>query len=54
MESIVATDTNILVRLITQDDEPQYQQSLRLFDNNNIFIADTVILETAMGITLCL
>lgn len=46
MESIVAIDTNIMIRLITQDDELQYQQSLRLFDNKNIFIADTVILET--------
>jgi predicted nucleic-acid-binding protein len=32
--------------LITQDDELQYQQSLRLFENKNIFIPDTVILET--------
>ncbi len=46
MESIIAIDTNILVRLITQDDELQYQQSLRLFENKNIFIPDTVILET--------
>lgn len=46
MESIIAIDTNILVRLITQDDEVQYQQSLRLFENHDIFITDTVILET--------
>ncbi len=46
MESIIAIDTNILVRLITQDDKLQYQQSLRLFENKNIFIAETVILET--------
>lgn len=46
MESIIAIDTNILVRLITQDDKTQYQQSLSLFENQNIFIADTVILET--------
>ncbi|MBF2056155.1 MAG: type II toxin-antitoxin system VapC family toxin [Cyanobacterium sp. T60_A2020_053] len=43
---MIAVDTNILVRLITQDDEIQYQQSLKLFDHENIFIADTVILET--------
>ncbi|WP_416233490.1 type II toxin-antitoxin system VapC family toxin [Anabaena sp. UHCC 0451] len=35
-----------MVRFITKDDEPQYQQSLALFKNKNIFIADTVILET--------
>jgi predicted nucleic-acid-binding protein len=46
VETIIAIDTNIIVRLITQDDEVQYQQSLELFNNNNIFIPDTVILET--------
>jgi len=46
MESIIAIDTNIIVRFITRDDELQYQQSLELFKNKNIFIPDTVILET--------
>jgi predicted nucleic-acid-binding protein len=46
MESMIAIDTNIMVRFITEDDELQYQQSLELFKNKNIFIADTVILET--------
>ncbi|WP_254446887.1 type II toxin-antitoxin system VapC family toxin [Dolichospermum sp. UHCC 0259] len=46
MESMIAIDTNIVVRFITEDDELQYQQSLALFKNKNIFIADTVILET--------
>ena len=43
---MIAIDTNIVVRFITKDDELQYQQSLALFKNKNIFIADTVILET--------
>ena len=43
---MIAIDTNIIVRFITKDDELQYQQSLVLFKNKNIFIADTVILET--------
>ncbi|BBD52751.1 PIN domain-containing protein [Planktothrix agardhii] len=43
---IIAIDTNIIVRFITRDDELQYQQSLELFKNKNIFIPDTVILET--------
>ena len=43
---MIAIDTNIIVRIITKDDELQYQQSLVLFKNKNIFIADTVILET--------
>lgn len=43
---MIAVDTNIVVRLLTQDDEPQYQSSLKLFREHNIFIPDTVILET--------
>lgn len=43
---MIAIDTNIIIRLITRDDEEQYQKSLQLFQNNSIFIADTVILET--------
>ena len=31
---------------MTRDDEEQYQKSLKIFQNKNIFIADTVILET--------
>jgi predicted nucleic-acid-binding protein len=46
MEAMIAIDTNIVVRFITRDDEEQYQKSLKLFQNKNIFIADTVILET--------
>jgi predicted nucleic-acid-binding protein len=46
MESMIAIDTNILIRLMTRDDEEQYQKSLKLFQNKNIFIADTVVLET--------
>lgn len=43
---MIAIDTNIIVRLMTRDDEEQYQKSLKLFQNKNIFIADTVVLET--------
>jgi predicted nucleic-acid-binding protein len=43
---MVAVDTNIIVRLLTQDDESQYQKSLEVFQKQNIFISDTVILET--------
>ncbi|NJN20064.1 MAG: type II toxin-antitoxin system VapC family toxin [Leptolyngbya sp. RL_3_1] len=45
---MIAVDTNVVVRLLTQDDETQSQQSLRLFqDEVTIFIPTTVILETA-------
>jgi predicted nucleic-acid-binding protein len=43
---MIAVDTNIVVRLLTQDDELQYQKSLEIFHNHQIFISDTVILET--------
>ncbi|MDF5732647.1 MAG: type II toxin-antitoxin system VapC family toxin [Rhizonema sp. PD38] len=43
---MVAVDTNIIVRFLTQDDELQYQKSLEIFQTQNVFIPDTVILET--------
>ena len=43
---MIAVDTNVIVRLLTQDDDAQYQRSLRLFEKYDIFTADTVILET--------
>jgi predicted nucleic-acid-binding protein len=42
---MVAVDTNIIVRLLTRDDESQYQKSLGIFQADNVFIPDTVILE---------
>ncbi|HIK19200.1 MAG TPA: type II toxin-antitoxin system VapC family toxin [Leptolyngbyaceae cyanobacterium M33_DOE_097] len=43
---MVAVDTNVVVRLLTQDDELQYQKSREIFENQDVFIPDTVILET--------
>lgn len=43
---MIAVDTNILVRLLVQDDAAQAKQAERLFANHPVFIADTVILET--------
>ncbi|MEQ1740335.1 MAG: type II toxin-antitoxin system VapC family toxin [Methyloglobulus sp.] len=42
---MIAVDTNIIVRLLTQDDADQYQKAHQLFASNEIFIADSVILE---------
>lgn len=45
---IIAVDTNVVVRLLTQDDDDQYQRSLALFQAEaSILILTTVILETA-------
>ncbi|MEM6839232.1 MAG: hypothetical protein AAF609_20590 [Cyanobacteria bacterium P01_C01_bin.120] len=44
---MIAVDTNIVVRLLTQDDVAQYQQSVKLFQTEDtIYIPTTVILET--------
>jgi predicted nucleic-acid-binding protein len=43
---MVAVDTSIIVRLLTQDDEAQYQKSLEIFQTQTVFIPDTIILET--------
>ncbi|WP_243147249.1 type II toxin-antitoxin system VapC family toxin [Scytonema sp. UIC 10036] len=43
---MVAVDTNIIVRFLAQDDKLQYRKSLEIFQTQNVFIPDTVILET--------
>ncbi len=43
---MISVDTNVIVRLLTKDDIKQFQQSLKLFQEQNIFICNTVILET--------
>ncbi len=42
---MIAVDTNIIVRLLTQDDAAQFAKSQQLFAEHDIFVADTVILE---------
>lgn len=42
---VIAVDTNIVVRLLARDDEMQYQASRILFETQEIFIPDTVVLE---------
>lgn len=43
---MIAVDTNIIVRLLTGDDLTQLAQSQEIFTAPEIFIAETVILET--------
>ena len=43
---MIAVDTNIIIRFLTHDDEQQYKKAFSIFNRNNIFISDTVILET--------
>jgi len=43
---MVAVDTNVLVRLIAQDDAAQVARAARLFQREQVWIAKTVLLET--------
>jgi predicted nucleic-acid-binding protein len=43
---VIAIDTNVIVRLLTKDDKNQYDKSYNLLQNEDVFITDTVILET--------
>jgi predicted nucleic-acid-binding protein len=44
-EIMIAVDTNILVRYVTNDDFLQAQQAKKLLSENHVFISKTVILE---------
>ncbi len=43
---MIAVDTNVLVRLLVRDDDAQGKASQKLFATEDIFIPDTVLLET--------
>jgi predicted nucleic-acid-binding protein len=43
---VLAADTNVVVRLLMDDDTAQNENVLQLFDRETIFLAKTVILET--------
>jgi predicted nucleic-acid-binding protein len=43
---MLAVDTNVVVRLLVKDDPGQYKRALYLFNQEDIFLAKTVLLET--------
>lgn len=43
---MTAIDTNIIVRLLTNDDPAQARRAAALIESDDIFIAKTVLLET--------
>lgn len=43
---MIAIDTDVLVRFLVKDHEIQYRASHKLFATTELFIADTVVLET--------
>ncbi len=42
----IGIDTNIIIRILTNDDKKQAEKSRQLIAMNQIFISNTVILET--------
>lgn len=42
---MLAVDTNLVLRLIMEDNDGQYDRVLRVFDIENIFLPKSVILE---------
>ena len=48
---MIAVDTNVLVCLLTGDDPAQQAAARSLFKNERIWIAKTVLLETAWALT---
>jgi predicted nucleic-acid-binding protein len=45
-KELYAVDTNIVVRLLTRDHEEQYQIAANIFEQESIWLIDTVMLET--------
>jgi predicted nucleic-acid-binding protein len=43
---MISVDTNVIVRLLTGDNQPQFKRAKSLFEKESIFITTTVILET--------
>ncbi len=44
--TMIAVDTNVLVRLIVRDDDVQARRAPALFEQNEIYVCKTVLLET--------
>jgi len=44
--AVSAADTNIVVRLLTRDDQEQFLKAQAFFSTNEVFLTDTVLLET--------
>lgn len=42
---MIAADTNVIVRLLTDDEPRQAQQARRMFETETIFLPKTVLLE---------
>ncbi len=43
---MIAVDTNVVVRLLTRDDEGQFKRSVQCFSEGAVFLCETVLIET--------
>jgi predicted nucleic-acid-binding protein len=43
---MIAVDTNVVVRLVVGDDEVQSRRAATLFEQNEVYVCKTVLLET--------
>ena len=43
---MIAVDTNVVVRLVTADDQTQFRRARKAFRDHEVFLAETVLLET--------
>ncbi len=43
---MISVDTNMIIRFLTRDDERRYKKAYAILKSKEIFIPDTVILET--------
>lgn len=43
---MISVDTNVIVRFLTHDDDLQFKKAFSIFNSHEVFISDTVILET--------
>ncbi len=43
---MLAVDTNLIVRLVTNDEPKQVKRATQVFESDTVFVAKTVLLET--------
>lgn len=48
---MIAVDTNVVGRLLTRDDQRQFEEAERCFRANDILVPETVLLETVWVLT---
>jgi predicted nucleic-acid-binding protein len=50
---VIAVDTNVIVRLLVNDDAEQARRARELFEHERVWIGATVLLETAWVLDSC-